>query len=91
MRRWADAERARDAAILLPFAASILFLPPFILLFAAPVAVAGIPLIVIYIFAVWAAIVLAAWRVARSQAIIGEAPDLETQAEAAERSASGRG
>ena len=64
MRRWADAERARDAAALLPLAAAILFLPPFILLFAVPVRVGGIPLIVVYTFVVWAAVVFAAWLLA---------------------------
>ena len=69
MRRWAaDAEGLRDAATLLPVIAAILFLPPFILVFAAPVLVAGIPLIVIYVFGAWAAIVLAAWLVARRMA-----------------------
>jgi hypothetical protein len=92
MRRWADAESARDAAILLPFLAAVLLLPPFILLFAVPVHVAGVPLIVIYIFGAWAAIVAAAWWVARNHAIIGQAPDgtRETEAETAGRSASGQ-
>ncbi len=91
MRRWPQAERVRDAATLLPFAAAILLLPPFILLFAVPVIVAGIPLIVLYIFAVWAAVVLATWWVARSHAIIGRAPEPASEAEAAaSRSASGR-
>ncbi len=92
MRRWAEPERVRDAATLLPFAAAILFLPPFILLFAVPVAVAGIPLIVLYMFAAWAAVVLATWWVARSHTIVGSAsePAGEAEAEATSRSASGR-
>jgi hypothetical protein len=89
MRRWADAERARDAAALLPLAASILFLPPFILLFAVPVRVGGIPLIVVYTFVVWAALVLAAWLLARRHAIAGTAAGLspDAEAEAADRPA----
>jgi len=86
MRRWAEAERARDAATLLPFAAAILLLPPFVLLFAVPASVAGIPLIVVYIFGAWAAVVLAAWWLARHDAIVGHAPDgrRDAEAEAAE-------
>lgn len=58
-------ERVRDAAGLLPIAASIMLLPPFILLFAAPVTIAGIPLIALYVFALWAGIVLCAFFLSR--------------------------
>ena len=82
MRRAVDAQRARDAATLLPFAAAILLLPPFILLFAVPGFVAGIPLIVVYIFGAWAAIVLATWWVARHHAMVGHAADGSGEARA---------
>jgi hypothetical protein len=65
MLRAGDPERIRSAAILLPIASSILLLPPFILVFAAPVLVSGVPLIVIYVFGVWTAIVLAALLLSR--------------------------
>lgn len=66
MKRWrVDAQTARDAATLLPLVGAGLLLPPFILVFAAPVLVAGVPLIVIYVFGTWAAIVFAAWLIAR--------------------------
>ena len=69
MRRWtADPQGVRDTATLLPFAAAILLLPPFILVFAAPVLIAGIPLIVVYVFFIWATIVFCAWLLARSLA-----------------------
>lgn len=69
MKRWrVDARAARDAATLLPVAGAVLLLPPFILVFAAPVLIAGIPLIVAYVFGVWAAIVFGAWLVARRHA-----------------------
>ena len=56
MRRGtADPQGTRDAASLLPVAAAILLLPPVIVVFAAPVLIAGIPLIVVYVFGVWAA------------------------------------
>ena len=93
MRRRADAERVRAAATLLPFAAAVLLLPPFVLLFAAPVLVAGIPLIVVYVFGTWAAIVLATWWLARIAAIVEHVRDdtHDTGAEAANRSMAGRG
>jgi hypothetical protein len=64
-RSEADEQNVRDVATLLPVAAAVLLLPPFILVFAAPVLVAGIPLIAVYVFGVWAAIVLCAWVLAR--------------------------
>jgi hypothetical protein len=87
MSRWrAEAQGTRDAATLLPVAAAVLLLPPFILVFAAPVLVAGIPLIVVYVFGAWAAIILAAWLLSRCH---GQAPDdggadVAAEAEAAE-------
>lgn len=56
---------ARDAAAVLPFVALFLILPPIIHIFAAPVRIAGIPLIVVYVFAWWAAAVAAAFLIAR--------------------------
>ena len=64
-RWWANAQATRDAATLLPVAAAALLLPPFILVFAAPVLVAGVPLIVVYVFGVWATVILAAWLLSR--------------------------
>ena len=59
-----DRQGLRDAATMLPIAASLLLLPPLIRIFAAPAMLAGIPLVVVYIFAVWAAIILIAAIVA---------------------------
>jgi hypothetical protein len=61
----ADARAVHDAAKILPVAAAILLLPPFILIFAAPATIAGVPLIIVYVFGIWAVIVVAAWLVAR--------------------------
>ncbi|KQZ13384.1 hypothetical protein ASD44_04310 [Mesorhizobium sp. Root554] len=73
MRRWeADAQGTRDAATLLPVAAAFLFLPPFLFVFIAPARVAGIPLVLIYVFGVWAAIVFSAWLLARRHARMAE-------------------
>ncbi len=83
MRRGAaDPQGTRDAASLLPVAATILLLPPFIVVFAAPVLIAGIPLIVVYVFGVWAAIVLCAWLLARNLAAADVELDAEGKAEA---------
>ncbi len=79
-RRAADTQRARDAAALLPVAAAFLLLPPFILVFAAPVLVAGVPLVVVYVFGVWAAIILGAWLVARHQARAEDGADAAADA-----------
>lgn len=57
--------RLRDVATLLPIVTMLLLLPPMILVFSAPVAVAGIPLIVIYLYALWAGAVLVTFLVSR--------------------------
>lgn len=58
-------QRIRDAAIILPFLATALLTPPLIRIFATPATPAGIPLIVLYIFAVWAAVIASAFVLAR--------------------------
>lgn len=55
----------RDAAVVLPFATAALLLPPLVLVFAQPSLVAGIPLIILYIYGVWALAVLGAFLIAR--------------------------
>lgn len=60
----ADA-RMQDAALILPVAGAILLMPPVIELFTVAVNVLGAPLIVSYVFGVWAALILAAWLLAR--------------------------
>ncbi len=60
-----DHHGARDAATILPFLAVALILPPLVLIFTAPIRLAGIPLIVVYLFGVWAAVIAAAYLVAR--------------------------
>lgn len=59
-----DDHRARDAATILPFLATALIVPPLVLIFAVPVRLAGVPLIVAYLFGVWAVVIAAAWLVA---------------------------
>ena len=66
MEDWEErSARARDAAIVLPILLAVLLAPPVVLIFARPAAPWGVPLIVIYIFAVWAAAILASFLLAR--------------------------
>lgn len=52
--------RTRDMALLLPLGTLLLLLPPYIEIFDQPRLVAGLPLLPVYIFAVWlGAIILA--------------------------------
>jgi len=55
--------RVRDAAALLPVLALVLFTPPVVTLFAAAHAdLSGVPLIVVYVFGTWLALIAAtAW------------------------------
>ena len=55
---------ARDAATVLPFVVALLLIPPAILIFAKPVTIAGLPLIVVYLFGVWAVAIIAATVIA---------------------------
>lgn len=65
MEHWESRTRnVRDAAAILPVAVIILLLPPVILIFSAPVLIAGIPLIVLYVYGVWACLILCALLVA---------------------------
>lgn len=65
MKHWESRTRnVRDAAAILPVAAIFLLLPPVILIFSAPVLIAGIPLIVLYVYGVWACLILIALLVA---------------------------
>ncbi len=64
--------RVQSAAVLVPLAGLFLLMPPFILLFAAPRLVLGVPLIVLYMFGVWAALIFLTWQLTRRLAA-GEA------------------
>jgi hypothetical protein len=52
--------RARDAARLLPVIGAVLFMPPLIALFVGDVSIMGVPLIVVYLFGVWLALIVCA-------------------------------
>ena len=59
------ARKLRDAAILLPLGGLVLIMPPLASVFALPVRVAGVPLVVAYIFVVWALLIVAARLIGR--------------------------
>ncbi|SLN75806.1 hypothetical protein [Oceanibacterium hippocampi] len=59
------ARRLREIAFVLPFVGLALITPPIIHIFADSRTVFGIPIIILYIFGVWAALVLSAFRLAR--------------------------
>ncbi|RUM99130.1 hypothetical protein EET67_05730 [Pseudaminobacter arsenicus] len=71
-----DRQGLRDAATILPFAAAALLAPPLIWIFAGPTEPGRVPLIVIYIFGIWAVIILAAFLLARR---IGRLTDHDPQ------------
>lgn len=54
--------KRRDQALILPLAGVFLFLSPLIGLFASGGTIAGIPLILLYILAIWVFLIVAAFR-----------------------------
>lgn len=57
--------RARNVAVLLPLLGVFLWMPPFILLFGGDARPWGVPLVVAYLFGVWAALLAGAFVLAR--------------------------
>jgi hypothetical protein len=57
--------RLRDAATLLPALAAFLLMPPVITLFTGTHRAWGVPLIVVYLFGVWLALIVATAVMAR--------------------------
>lgn len=51
--------------ILLPVAGALALLPPILTLFDQPLTLFGVPLSVVYIFSVWAALIVASVLIAR--------------------------
>ena len=52
--------RARDAARVLPVIGAVLLMPPLLTLFVADISVLGLPLVVVYLFGVWLALIVCA-------------------------------
>lgn len=61
----ASEQGARDTATILPFILAILLAPPIITIFAVPVTIGRWPLILVYLFGVWAAAILINFLLAR--------------------------
>jgi hypothetical protein len=59
-----DRRRFADAAMVLPFAGAFLLMPPLIRVFVTGSDFAGIPVVVVYLFAVWFALIAMAWWLA---------------------------
>ncbi|HZY15099.1 MAG TPA: hypothetical protein VFE74_00640 [Ramlibacter sp.] len=57
--------RAQTLGVLLPLLALFLLMPPFVTLFTADGSVAGVPLIVVYLFGIWGLLLVATWLLAR--------------------------
>ncbi|MBS0319105.1 MAG: hypothetical protein JSR18_01065 [Proteobacteria bacterium] len=66
--------RLRDAASVLPLVGLVLLMPPMIVLFTARHRIAGVPLIVLYLFGVWVALVAGAALLARRMAHAEQVP-----------------
>ncbi len=66
--------RARDLAILLPVLGTVLLVPPLVGLFARGDArIVGVPLVVLYLFGLWLALIVGALLLTRR--LGGTAPD----------------
>ena len=57
--------RLRNAAVLVPLLGLLLLLPPLIAPFTVPARMFGIPLVVLYLFGLWAALIATACWLAR--------------------------
>jgi hypothetical protein len=68
-------QRHREAALLIPLLGVFLILPPILGLFDGPHSFAGIPILHIYVFAVWLALVGAGFWLSRR--LRGEEPESE--------------
>lgn len=93
MRRRTDRplrhRKARDRAAIVPLVGAVLLLPPVAGIFRIDAGVAGLPMIVVYVFAVWAGLIAAAALLAPTlqEPEAGEEPGAaEFAAEPADRS-----
>lgn len=61
-----NSDKTGSVALLLPLFGLFLLMPPAVLAFSMPATIAGVPLIVLYLFAVWGALIVgAAWLARR--------------------------
>lgn len=67
------------AALFLPLFGFFLFQPPWISLFAADASIGGVPLLIVYLFAVWLALIVFAFVLNRSLVRRGSRLEEETE------------
>lgn len=68
-------DKAESIAFLLPFFGFLLLMPPAVLVFSMPSSIAGVPIIILYIFAIWGGLIIgAAWLARRLSHSIGNQP-----------------
>ena len=58
-------QKARDAILALTIFGALLLMPPILPFFDRPLSLAGVPLIVIYVFGVWLALIVLTWVLSR--------------------------
>lgn len=56
--------KVTDAAVILPLLGTFLLMPPFIRIFVPNGDIAGIPVVILYLFAIWLVLIAVAWRLA---------------------------
>lgn len=83
-RRGPERRATQDVAAILPFGLAVMLLPPVILIFATPVRVLGLPLILLYVFGIWALAILSAFLIARRLADLERRPGSGGPADRAE-------
>lgn len=59
------AAKTRDAALILPVIGLFMLTPPLVTVFGAEINIFGVPLIVLYLFCIWAALILCAAGLSR--------------------------
>lgn len=69
--------RLRGAAVTLPIVGLFLLMPPVTTLFIGAATVAGIPLVVVYLFGVWLGLIVCAALLARRMARASALPEPE--------------
>ena len=63
--RTAGRQKFSDAAVIFSIVAILLTMPPFITLFARSETAYGLSSLTIYLFCIWAALILCAWLISR--------------------------
>ena len=69
-------QKLRDAALLLPLMGLLLFMPPFVGLLKGPGEIAGVPALVVYIFVVWAGLIVLGVLLSRRLSVADDPPSV---------------